>query len=273
VTAREPEVCEQEQAVVETLNELEPSPPVQPPKVTSKIAKLELVDDPAPEPLNEDEYNIKIEKPAVGRRGWMLIWSLWKGYLCTCLDLMWRGSGLWSSPRNLNIFMKLVLFPMRSEKQKGRKNSWPLDCWLRLSELPIPSLRCATLGSVSVQDRSSLRTSFLINALKIRSRSSATLVCAQFGLPNKNRMPNPEEAWFEIRPGRKRTSDTPGGAFGVSTNTRFAINFGPERGLFRGRVQYSADSFQFTRACESKEQAEQLCEQLNAAQKKNAGSA
>ena len=50
--------------------------------------------------------------------------------------------------------------------------------------------------------------------------------------------------------------------------TVYRIEVGPERGLFRGRVQYSADSFQLTRACESREKAEELCQQLIAAAKK-----
>jgi hypothetical protein len=50
--------------------------------------------------------------------------------------------------------------------------------------------------------------------------------------------------------------------------TVYRILCGPERDLFRGRVQYSADSFQLTRACESQEKAEELCQQLLAAAKK-----
>jgi hypothetical protein len=48
----------------------------------------------------------------------------------------------------------------------------------------------------------------------------------------------------------------------------YSIKFGPERGLFRGRVQYSQDSFQLTRPYESMEKAEELCQKLLAAAKK-----
>jgi len=51
----------------------------------------------------------------------------------------------------------------------------------------------------------------------------------------------------------------------------FGIVVGPQHNLFRGRVQYSKDNFQLTRACESREKAEELCQQLIAAAKKNAG--